>query len=217
MEFCYIVSFVRDLRFCSHLFAMVDTKLNISSLKNRKSKSGYNRGIMARPSKFNEDSVGRFLELIASGCTVKDAASDIQVSEMTISRWRKTHKEFDAAVLSAMREGWNYTADLKAEGYRTYRKSKEAYTLPTSLEKALTAAPVASQRRDSAYHQQGCIMGLPIKPRPHNYDYDVSPYVNPDNWHVEYIRKGVLTACPLWVWERKYESKPVPIFIGEWL
>ena len=171
---------------------------------------------MARPSKFNEDSVGRFLELIASGCTVKDAASDIQVSEMTISRWRKSHKEFNKAVLSALREGWDYAADLKAEGYRTYRKSKEACTLPAPPEKAHTAVPVASQGQVSTYHQQGHIMGLPIKPRPHTYEYDVPPFVNPDTWQVEQIIKGVLQVCPLWVWERKYQLKQEPVFMGEW-
>lgn len=146
---------------------------------------------MARPSKFDEDSVGRFLELIASGCTVKDAARDIQVSEMTISRWRKTHREFDVAVRAAMCEGWDYATELKAKDYRTYRKSKEAYTLPTPPEKAHTAVPATPQRQDSIYHQQKYIMGLPIKPRPHTYDYDVPPFVNPDTWQVEQIIKGV--------------------------
>lgn len=216
LGFCYIVNFVNDLRFCSHSFARLDTKLNISGAKIRKSILRYNKGIMARPSKFNEDSVGRFLELIAGGCTVKDAASDIQVSEMTISRWRKSHKEFDKAVLSAMREGWDYAANLKADGYRTYRKSKETYTLPAPPEKAHTAVPVASQGHVSAYHQQKYIMGLPIKPRPHTYDYDVPPFVNPDTWQVEQIIKGVLQACPLWVWERKRQPKQELPFIVEW-
>ena len=216
LGFCYIVNFVNDLRFCSHSFARLDTKLNISGAKIRKSILRYNKGIMARPSKFNEDSVGRFLELIAGGCTVKDAASDIQVSEMTISRWRKSHKEFDKAVLSAMSEGWDYAANLKADGYRTYRKSKETYTLPAPPEKAHTAVPVASQGHVSAYHQQKYIMGLPIKPRPHTYDYDVPPFVNPDTWQVEQIIKGVLQACPLWVWERKRQPKQELPFIVEW-
>ena len=171
---------------------------------------------MARPSKFNEDSVGRFLELITSGCTVRDAARDIGVTEMTIYRWRKSHKEFDTAVLAAMREGWDYVAERKAEGYSTYRKDKEAYTLPIPIEKAHTAVPVASRRQNSTYHQQEYIMGLPVKPRPHTYDYDVPPFVNPDTWQVEQIIKGVLQVCPLWVWERKHEPKTEPIFMGEW-
>ena len=116
-----------DLRFYSHLFSGIDTKLYISSMKIRKPVSGYNGSIMSRPSKFNEDSVGRFLELIASGCTVKDAARDIGATEMTIYRWRKSHKEFNNAVLSAMREGWDYVAERKAEGCRTYRNGKEIY------------------------------------------------------------------------------------------
>ena len=208
-----------DLRFYSHLLSGVVTKLYISSMKIRKPVSGYNESIMGRPSKFNEDSVGRFLELIASGCTVKDAARDIGTTEMTIYRWRKTHKEFNTAVLSAMREGWDYVAERKAEGCRTYRNGKEIYktnNLPTPPEKAHTAAPVANGGQVSTYHQQKYLMGLPIKPRPHDYSHDVPPFINPDTCRVEKIKKGELYSCRLDVWEWKHCPSAEPIFIWEW-
>lgn len=175
---------------------------------------------MARPSKFNEDSVGRFLELVASGCTVRDAARDIGVSEMTINRWRKANENFREAVLVAMREGWDYTADLKASGFRTYRNSKKAYErldLSSLPEKAHTRAPEVSQMQVSAYHQQEFVAGLPVKPRPHTLDYDVPPFVNPDTWMVERIEKGVLRVCPIWVWEKKNNVENFAPFIGEWI
>ena len=218
--FCYFVSFVMNLRFCSHLFSGVTTKLYISSMKIRKPVSGYNESIMGRPSKFNEDSVGRFLKLIASGCTVRDAARDIGATEMTIYRWRKSHKEFNTAVLAAMREGWDYVAERKAEGCRTYRNGKEIYktnNLPTPPEKAHTAAPVANDRQVSTYHQQKYLMGLPIKPRPHDYSHDVPYFINPDTCRVEKIEKGVLQSCRLDVWERKHQPSAETIFIWEWL
>ena len=178
----------------------------------------YNLGIMARPTKFNEDVVARFLDLISSGCSVKDAARDVRVSVMTISRWRKTHKEFNHAVLSAMMEGWDYVDDRKKEGLRTYRCGQEVYkmgNLPTKPKKLNTGASVGSQGQVSTYHRQKFIMGLPVMPRPHSLDENVPPFVNPDTWMVEQIIDGALRVCRLDVWERKHQPKE-DIFIGEW-
>lgn len=170
---------------------------------------------MARPSKYNEETVGRFLELVSNGCTIKDAAYSVGVSDMTINRWRAKHSDFNLAMMAATREGWDYAASMKAEGYRTYRRSKEYYKHPVEPEKAHTEALAAPQAKVLPYHKGRTIAGLPVRPR--ISDSSLEPFINPDTWQVEWrTMDGVLHTCPIAIWEQRHQPKMDEPFIWEW-
>lgn len=53
-----------------------------------------------------------FLEQLKKTPTIEQACQKIQVSRMTISRWRKVSRKFDQAVHTAQAEGREFVSDI---------------------------------------------------------------------------------------------------------
>lgn len=52
---------------------------------------------MSKPTKYTPDTTKRLLDAIRGGFTVKAACVMPGVTDITISRWRRRHPDFDAA------------------------------------------------------------------------------------------------------------------------
>ena len=59
---------------------------------------------MSTPTKNTPDTTRRLLDAIRGGFTVKAACAMAGVTDITLSRWRKRHPDFDAAFKKATEE-----------------------------------------------------------------------------------------------------------------
>lgn len=160
---------------------------------------------MARPTKYNEKTVEGVVELIKQGYNLKAVAKAFNVSEASLSRWRERYPNFNKAVVLATRE----------QNAKTYRLSdvrpykRKAYISPQYNPKPLTDSQVLP-KEGKAKLQHRMWRGLPIKPRPLEYE-PTGYYVNPQTERVERIdENGVLHSCPMWVWEEKHRQNYSP-------
>ena len=76
-----------------------------------------------RASKYNPTTRAKLLMYIRDGRTVKDACSFVSISDMTLTRWRRQHPDFDEEYLKAVESQWQSLDATKKSGARTYRRN----------------------------------------------------------------------------------------------
>lgn len=164
---------------------------------------------MARPTKYNEKTAEGVVELIKQGYNLRAVAKAFSVSEASLSRWRERYPDFNKAVVLATKE--QNARVCRLSDVRPYKR--KAYISPQYSQKPLTSSQVLP-KEEKARPQPQTWRGLPIKPRPLEYE-PTGYYVNPQTERVERIDKnGVLYSCPMWVWEEKHRQNYNP-FICE--
>lgn len=157
---------------------------------------------MARPTKYNRETAEGVVELIRQGYNLRAAAQAYGTSEASLSRWRERYPDFNKAVILATREQNDKASRLS--GVRPYKR--KACISPQYSPEPLTNH-LALSEEEKAKQQPQTWLGLPIKPRPLEYE-PTDYYVNPQTERVERIDKnGVLHSCPMWVWEEKHKPR----------
>lgn len=79
---------------------------------------------MGKPTKYTLDTTKKILDAIRGGFTVKMACAVAEVTDMTLSRWRRQHSDFDAAFKKATDEQtWYGRKALKRAGVRVMREN----------------------------------------------------------------------------------------------
>ncbi len=164
---------------------------------------------MARPTKYNKETAEGIVELIKQGYNLRAAAQVFGASEASLSRWRKRYPAFNKAVILATKEQ-NDTA-CRLSGVRPYKRQtyiSPQYSSEPLIDRQKLPEEEKVKRQPQTWH------GLPIKPRPLDYE-PTDYYLNPNTQRVERIDKnGVLQSCPMWMWEEKHRPRCEP-FICE--
>lgn len=154
---------------------------------------------MARPTKYNRETAEGVVELIRQGYNLRAAAQAYGASEASLSRWRERYPDFNKAVVLATREQNNKASRLS--GVRPYKR--KVCISPQYSPEPLIDHQTPSEK-EKVRRQPQTWLGLPIKPRPLEYE-PTGYYLNPNTERVEQIDKnGVLHSCPMWVWEEKH-------------
>ena len=73
--------------------------------------------------KYNSHTRAKVLMYIRDGRTVKDVCSLVGISDMTLTRWRRQHPDFDEEYLKAVENQWQSLDATKKSGARTYRRN----------------------------------------------------------------------------------------------
>lgn len=168
---------------------------------------------MARPTKFNQDIAKGVANLLRQGYNLRAAAQVFGVSEASLSRWRERYPEFNKAVAKATREQNERACHLS--GVRPYKR--KVHISPQYSPKPLVSHQ-PSTKEEKVRRQPQTWLGLPIRPRPLDYDEPTGYYLNPNTERVERIdQNGVLHSCPMWVWEEKQRPRPILPFVAEFI
>ena len=146
------------------------------------------------------------LDAIRSGFTVKAACAMAGVSDMTLSRWRRQHSDFDAAFKKATEEQtWYARKAIRRAGFRVYERKPDKH--PQNQEKALRGQINGSGRQN----EQGEVVlyeGLPVRFGSITEDKPYLPCVNPTNSRVEYLKcengRNVQHICDIEVFKRSF-------------
>ena len=86
---------------------------------------------MGRPTKYNEVTVTKLLDAIRKGYTVKMACKCVDITDMTLGRWRDRYPDFNKRYIHAANRQWENIEALQRCGIRTYkRKMYQSYSLP---------------------------------------------------------------------------------------
>lgn len=161
---------------------------------------------MSKPSKYTPETTQKLLNAIRSGFTVKAACAKAGVTDMTLSRWRRQHPDFDAEFKKATEEQtWYGRKALRKAGFRTYERKPDKH--PQNQEKASEG-----QIRDSeGQNKQSEIVmyeGLPVRFGSIVEDKPYLPCVNPSNGRVEYLKRehgrNVQHICNIEVFKRSF-------------
>lgn len=162
---------------------------------------------MSKPTKFTPDTTKKLLDAIRGGFTVKMACAMAGVTDMTLSRWRRQHSDFDVAFKEATEEQtWYARKALKKAGFRVYERKPDKHH-PQNQEKALTGQINGSKGQN----KQGEITmyeGLPVRFGGIAEDKPYLPCVNPMNGRVEYLKRehghNVQHICDIEVFKRRF-------------
>lgn len=161
---------------------------------------------MSKPTKYTPDTTRKLLDAIRGGFTVKAACVMAGVTDMTLSRWRRQHSDFDAEFKKATEEQtWYSRKAIRRAGFRTYERKPDKH--PQNQEKA-------SRRQingSGGQNQQGEITmyeGLPVRLGSIAEDKPYLPCVNPTNGRVEYLKRengrNVQHICDIEVFKRSF-------------
>ena len=124
---------------------------------------------MSKPTKYTPDTTKRLLDAIRSGFTVKAACAMVGVTDMTLSRWRRRHPDFDADFKKATEEQtWYARKALKKAKIRTYERKtqnthKKARRPSQAKYKALTAILQARSKVYSFMKDFLCVLAVLLK------------------------------------------------------
>ena len=161
---------------------------------------------MSKPTKYTLDVTQKLLDAIRSGFTVKMACAMAGVTDMTLSRWRRRHPDFDAEFKKATEEQtWYGRKAIRKAGFRTYERKPGKH--PPSQEKSLRGATDGSEKQSS----EGEIVlyeGLPVRFGSITEDKPYLPCVNPSNGRVEYLKRengrNIQHICDIEVFKRSH-------------
>lgn len=161
---------------------------------------------MSKPTKYTPDTTKKLLDAIRGGFTVKMACVMAGVTDMTLSRWRRRHPEFDAAFKKATEEQtWYGRKAIKRAGFRTYERKPDKH--PQSQERALRSRINGFEGQNQ---QDKMVMyeGLPVRFGSIAEDKPYLPCVNPNNGRVEYLKRehgrNVQHICDIEVFKRSF-------------
>lgn len=161
---------------------------------------------MSKPTKYIPDTTKRLLDAIRSGFTVKAACAMAGVTDMTLTRWRRKHLDFDVEFKKASEEQtWYGRKAIKRAGFRTYERKLDKY--PQNQEKASRGQISGSERQ---YKQGEMVLyeGLPVRFGGIAEDKPYTPCVNPSSGRVEYLKResghSVQHICDIEVFKRSF-------------
>lgn len=142
---------------------------------------------MSKPTKYTPDTTERLLDAIRSGFTVKMACAMAGMTDMTLSRWRRRHPDFDAEFKKATEEQtWYSRKAVRKAGFRVYERKPNKH--PQNQEKALREQISGSEGR-SEQGEMVMYEGLPMRFGGIAEDKPYLPCVNPSNGRVEYLKR----------------------------
>lgn len=161
---------------------------------------------MSNPTKYIPDTTKRLLDAIRSGFTVKAACAMAGVTDMTLTRWRRQHPDFDAEFKKATEEQtWYSRKAIRRAGFRAYERKPDKY--PQNQEEASGGQINGSEGQ----YKQGEIVlyeGLPVRFGSIAEDKPYLPCVNPDSGRVEYLKwehgRNIQHICDIEVFKRSF-------------
>ncbi len=161
---------------------------------------------MSKPTKYTPDTTERLLDAIRSGFTVKMACAMAGMTDMTLSRWRRRHPDFDAEFKKATEEQtWYSRKAVRKAGFRVYERKPNKH--PQNQEKALREQISGSEGR-SEQGEMVMYEGLPMRFGGIAEDKPYLPCVNPSNGRVEYLKRengrNVQHICDIEVFKRSF-------------
>lgn len=161
---------------------------------------------MSKPTKYTPDTTERLLDAIRSGFTVKMACAMAGMTDMTLSRWRRRHPDFDAEFKKATEEQtWYSRKAVRKAGFRVYERKPNKH--PQNQEKALREQISGSEGR-SEQGEMVMYEGLPMRFGGIAEDKPYLPCVNPSNGRVEYLKRengrNIQHICDIEVFKRSF-------------
>ena len=125
---------------------------------------------------------------IRDGRTVKDACSLVSISDMTLTRWRRQHPDFDAEYLKAVESQWQSLDATKKSGARTYRRN--SIKLRQKAEKQVKIQKMTEKEQEVVRSGKPLVYeGLRIRYGSIADDEPLTPCINPSNGFVEYLKR----------------------------
>ena len=144
---------------------------------------------MSRPSKFSKEIEDKFVNFISDGFSIRLACKGCDVSEDSVSRWRKKYPNFNKKIVEASDCSWKDSKSLAKYGKTPYKRFQRAYT------------PILSSHHHSSITTKLSfpkVFNLPIRKE---YPPDMrktDPYFNQSTRKVEWIdTNGVFHVCPV--------------------
>lgn len=138
--------------------------------------------------KYNPATRAKLLMHISSGRTVKDACLAVGISDMTLTRWRRQHPDFDEEYLKAVESQWQSLEATKKSGARTYRRNSTK--LRQKSEKQAIIQKMTEKEQEIAKSGKPLVYeGLRIRYSSIADDEPLMPCINPSNGFVEYLKQ----------------------------
>lgn len=138
--------------------------------------------------KYNSHTRAKILMHIRDGRTVKDACSFVGISDMTLTRWRRKHPDFDEEYLKAIESQWQSLDATKKSGARTYRRNSTK--LRQKAEKQVKVQKMTKKEQEVTKSGKPLVYeGLRIRYGSIADDEPLTPCVNPSNGFVEYLKR----------------------------
>ena len=125
---------------------------------------------------------------ISDGRTVKDACSLVGISDMTLTRWRRQHPDFDEEYLKAVESQWQRLDATKKSGARTYRRNTTK--LRQKAEKQVKIQKMTEKEQEVVKNGKPLVYeGLRIRYGSIADDEPLAPCINSSNGFVEYLKR----------------------------
>ena len=138
--------------------------------------------------KYNSTTRAKLLTYIRDGRTVKDACSLVNISDMTLTRWRRRFPDFGADYLKAVESQWQNLDATKESGVRTYKRNTTK--LRQKAEKQAKIQKMTEKEQGLARAGKPLTYGgLRIRYDSIANDEPLVPCVNPSNGFVEYLKR----------------------------
>ena len=119
---------------------------------------------------------------------MKAACAMAGVADMTLTRWRRQHPDFDAEFKKATEEQTWYDARkaIRRAGFRTYERKPDKH--PRNQEKALRGQ-INDSEEQYKQGEMALYEGLPVRFGGITEDKSYIPCVSPSNGRVEYLKR----------------------------
>ena len=141
-----------------------------------------------RMTKYNSEISRKVLMYTQQGYTVRNICRTLDITDMTILRWRRRYPEFNERYLSAVRTQYQGVEALRKSGIRTYRRSAEKLQ-KNALEHAKIEKLDKKQREVVKDGRPLVYEGLRIRYGNIADDEPLTPCINPSNGFVEYLKR----------------------------
>ena len=141
-----------------------------------------------RISKYNPTNRAKLLMCISSGRTVKDACSLVDISDMTLIRWRRQYPDFNEDYLKAVESQWQSLDTVKKSGVRTYKRNSTK--LRQKSEKQAKVQKLTEKEQEVVKSGKPLAYeGLRIRYGNIADDEPFTPCINSSNGFVEYLKQ----------------------------
>lgn len=141
-----------------------------------------------RRTKYNDEIRGKVLMYTSEGRTVRDICKLLDITDMTILRWRRRYPDFDEQYLNAIRRQYQGVEALRKSGVRTYRRNAEK--LQEKAVKRSKIEKLDEEQQEVARSGKPLVYeGLRIRYGSIADDEPLTPCVNPSNGFVEYLKR----------------------------
>ena len=141
-----------------------------------------------RKTKYNDEIRGKVLMYTSEGRTVRDICKMLDITDMTILRWRRRYPDFDKEYLIAVRTQSQGVEALRKSGVRTYRRNAEK--LQERAVKRSKIEKLDKEQQEVVKSGKPLIYeGLRIRYGNIVDDEPLTPCINPSNGFVEYLKR----------------------------